>query len=249
MAGPTDRSRPDNRAFGSTHSPDRNQTGPPTLDRHELELAVAVARTRTRMASLRLGSWTFARNRLILQIHQRRRRDQPRIGRDLGAGLIAVPALVTDAGVSRVGPAQLAAWGRSAEEVVAAARANTRAQSIHLLSATVTGGADTGAHLLVITGGPGTAGLMLDLDQVMGSEGPTLAAPLAISPDPAVLVVGQPSPGATLPHRQALAHRLVEVASLGNPSASLGPVIRFRGPGRLAIFNNEDLPDERANPG
>jgi hypothetical protein len=237
---------------------------PLSLDRSVVEQAVLVARARDELAALRLGSWPVAQRRLVLRLrpdpdaHRSEGADRgdgrsartgvpltvPRLG--LAPGLIAVPAVLLDHGVATVDSVQLAAWAQPADAVLAAARVNTRCQPLQRLTTTVLDGPDAGARLTVITGGPATSGLVVDLDRVMPLAGG--APPLVVWPSDQVLVVAEPPPRSGPWVEMSLADRLLALTRIdrgGGPGEESHrdhppPVYRFRGPGRLGIFEPED---------
>ncbi len=165
----------------------------------DLEDHLRMAQARGSVAGLRLGSWPFVKCRLIISLDVD---DQPRGGggepepagggrsglaQEVGPGIWARVAIDLDRAVATVNPSLLTSWARSEEEVMAVARANTVAQPRHLLSTTIIEGTDEGAVITIITGGPATAGLVIDLDRAIVVEG----HPPGLQPDPLVVVASR----------------------------------------------------------
>jgi hypothetical protein len=181
---------------------------------------------------------------------------EPGLTLELGPPGVALRvAIELDGSVVTVGRSQLTSWARPDQEVLAVARANTMTQPRQQLATTVIDGPDAGAVVSVITGGPGTAGIIADLDRALGkAAGRPRSHPLVTVVSPSVVLAGHlatPPPeqepiGA--PYR-ALARRLRALVELGQagdgkqptrPPRRRPPILLFLEPGRLSIFGTED---------
>ena len=196
---------------------------------------------RDEVARLRLGAWSVVAPRLILRLRPADGNDETALS--IGAAMVAVVALELDHGIARIGPSQLLTWGRPLVQVVKVARANSVTQSLHRLTTVVVDGPDQGARITVLGGGPGTGGLVLDLDRVI-DRGDVVDALIVVAGDHIVLI-GQPPPATGPDGRRALALRLMGLGRTGfvaSARSSLPPlhVMQFREPGRLAMFEPKD---------
>ncbi len=238
--------------------------------RLDLEDHLRMAEARGRVAGLQLGSWPFVKRRLMISLdldelaqssttepgHDQR----AGLTRGVGPGIWARVTIDLDLAVVTVNTSLLASWARSGEEAMAVARANTIAQPRHLLSTRVIEGADEGAVITIITGGPATAGLIVDLDRAMAADSQTSPLdplPLVLVASRNILLVGRfptsssepDEPDPASPAYKALGRRLRTLSEVVDhdpltgptrPSRRRPPILRFREPGRLTMFGAED---------
>ncbi|MEM9612679.1 MAG: hypothetical protein AAF962_27905 [Actinomycetota bacterium] len=108
-------------------------------------------------------------------------------------------------------------------------------------------GPDEGAHLVVVSGGPGTAAVVLEPSAVLGPPGDGVTT-LALVADDRLAVVARTAPSSptasgrpasTVEAVRALAARLLALAGTHDPSGERPPVLRCSVRGRFAIFELE----------
>lgn len=185
-------------------------------------------------------SWEVAATRLRLRLRQA----GPDVyGSNLGGGLCAQLVLELDQVLIPVRSSSVSAWAKPMSTVVHVAEINTMAQPLQWRTTSVISGADAGATLIIVGGGPCTSGLVAGLGAYRSKD---LSLPALISvPNDCLVIIGAIEAPRPSPAWSALAHRLRALRPPPAPvfQRQIPPhrnILRCHKGGRLTMFEAED---------